>query len=36
MDNEFIKENANKILYKDRLLDKLNQYGNSYIIGSYK
>jgi hypothetical protein len=31
-----IKENADKILYKYGLIDELNKYGKSHIIGSYK
>ena len=33
---EKIKENAEKILYKHGLIDELNKYGKTHIIGSYK
>jgi len=36
MDNKKIKENADKILYEYGLLNELNKYGNTHIIGSYK
>jgi hypothetical protein len=36
MENKDIKGNAHKILYKYGLIDELNKYGKSHIIGSYK
>jgi hypothetical protein len=36
VDNNKIKENADKIMYKYGLIDELNKYGKTHIIGSYK